>query len=235
MIILYSKYDCQWCDKAKTLLLNSGLDYEIKIINALFEQIDICERFSHDTFPVIVKSNGELIGGYAELERYIKGPAATVDNQDGPVLKFKRLSDLATLPERGSEFAAGFDLSMTKASVEMSGEAFSSISIHPGKRIFVDTGLAVEIPNGWYGRIAPRSGLAAKHGINVLAGVIDSDYRGKLVVILHNTGNTAIKFSCGDRIAQLVIEKCLTDLTPVWAPELESAKRGSDGFGSTGT
>jgi dUTP pyrophosphatase len=97
----------------------------------------------------------------------------------------------------------------------------------------IPTGLSVAIPSGHYGRIAPRSGLAAKHGIQVHAGVVDSDYRGEMRVCLINHGSEMVEFKPGDRIAQLIIERCL--ITPAaWADNLDSTERGQGGFGSTG-
>jgi dUTP pyrophosphatase len=90
-------------------------------------------------------------------------------------LKVKKLSPDAQLPTRGSEGAAGYDL-----------QSIESCVILPGKRAVVATGLSFELPAGVYGRIAPRSGLAVKHGIQVGAGVVDSDYRGEVKVVLFN-------------------------------------------------
>lgn len=135
---------------------------------------------------------------------------------------FKKLHDDAVVPTRGSEFAAGLDLS----SVE-------SVVIEPGDRAMVATGLAVIIPNGTYLRIAPRSGLAAKHGIDVLAGVVDSDYRGEIKVILANFGREPFAVMPGERIAQAILEKCvIADVETV--EELSDTDRGTAGFGSTG-
>jgi dUTP pyrophosphatase len=95
------------------------------------------------------------------------------------------------------------------------------------------TGLAVAIPQGFYGRIAPRSGLASKNGLDVLAGVIDSDYRGEVCCLLYNTSGEAIELPAGSKICQLIIEQIITP-EPEWASELEETARGAGGFGSTG-
>src|ERR1044071_7605215 len=97
-------------------------------------------------------------------------------------LLFKRLHPEARLPSRGSASAAGLDLC-----------AVERVTIEPGGRAAVRTGVAVAIPVGFYGRVAPRSGLAVRHGIDVLAGVIDADYRGELCCVLYNTSDTAIE------------------------------------------
>ena len=100
-------------------------------------------------------------------------------------------------------------------------------------KVLVGTGLAFGIPEGNYGRIAPRSGLAAKHSIDIGAGVIDSDYRGELKVLLFNFSDTDFKISEGDRIAQMIITKyTLTTLAEV--ETLDATVRGDGGFGSTG-
>jgi dUTP pyrophosphatase len=100
-------------------------------------------------------------------------------------------------------------------------------------RASVRTGLAVNIPLGFYGRVAPRSGLAVRHGLDVLAGVIDSDYRGEIICALINHGDEAIQIDAGMRVAQLIIESILTP-EPVWSEALSETERGQGGFGSTG-
>ena len=109
-------------------------------------------------------------------------------------------------------------------------EAFG---LGPGERRLVPTGIAVEIPPGFYGRVAPRSGLAVRHGIDVMAGVIDADYRGEILVLLINLGSEPVRFSPGDRIAQLIIEHA-APAEYSWADELGQTERDAGGFGSTG-
>jgi len=137
-------------------------------------------------------------------------------------LKFLRLSPSAVLPTRASEHAAGVDL-----------YSIENVQIDSGKRAAVKTGLSVAIPEGSYGRIAPRSGLAWKAGIDLLAGVVDADYRGELICILINHGEESFFVNAGDRVAQLIIEKITTPI-PEWASELDNTYRDSGGFGSTG-
>jgi dUTP pyrophosphatase len=165
------------------------------------------------------------------------------------------LADRRYMPVRGSEYSAGFDLCacINPAYVSMvfyeeqmpidhkENRSYRiddySIALGAGQRILVKTGIKVAIDDGYYGRIAPRSGLAYKNGIDVLAGVIDSDYRGDVGVILLNTSNTTFVIKNGDRIAQLVIEKIYTggiDVVQSVADILPTA-RGEGGFGSTGT
>lgn len=139
-------------------------------------------------------------------------------------LQIKLLSPDAQAPKRGSEFAAGYDI-----------YASSDIVVPKLGKAIVPTDIAMAIPAGHYGRIAPRSGLAAKHSIDVGAGVIDEDYRGPLSVILFNL-NQECDFSIkkGDRIAQLILERISTPEIEIVEGELASTTRGSGAFGSTG-
>lgn len=138
----------------------------------------------------------------------------------------KKLKDKAILPTYGSAEAAGADL---YACLE------EEIVIEPGASAFIPTGLAMAIPSGCAGLIYARSGLACKRGLAPAnkVGVIDSDYRGEFIVVLHNHGDQAQTIAHGDRIAQLVI-------TPVITPaykevlELSDTQRSAGGFGSTG-
>jgi dUTP pyrophosphatase len=137
-------------------------------------------------------------------------------------LSFKQLDPRAILPRRGSALSAGLDICSIEA-----------VAIEPKQRALVSSGLAVAIPEGYYGRVAPRSGLATKQGLDVLAGVIDADYRGEIRCLLHNTGDEAIHLPAQSKICQLIIEKIITP-TAVWADEISETDRGSGGFGSTG-
>lgn len=137
---------------------------------------------------------------------------------------FKNSKD-AVIPTRAELGAAGYDL----VSVE-------DVVIQPHTKAIVDTGLVFEMPYDCYGRIAPRSGLAAKHSIDVLAGVVDASYRGVVKVILINHADKQFTVKKGDRIAQIIFERIFTpSLSEV--PTLKSlslTERGSGGFGSTG-
>lgn len=137
-------------------------------------------------------------------------------------LEFMRLDAAAKLPTRGSLYSAGLDLYAIEATM---------IPAH--ERASIRTGLAVSIPQGFYGRVAPRSGLAVRHGLDVLAGVIDSDYRGEIICALINHGDEAIRIEAGMRVAQLIIEAIVTP-EPVWSEDLSRTERGHGGFGSTG-
>lgn len=130
------------------------------------------------------------------------------------------------LPARASGSAAGFDL---RAAVE------EPMTLAPGERRLVPTGISIAIPHGYEGQVRARSGLALKHGIALVnaPGTIDSDYRGEIGVILINHGEREFVIARGERIAQLVIAPVvMCELEPVDA--LEVTERGSGGFGSTG-
>ncbi|XP_053479822.1 deoxyuridine 5'-triphosphate nucleotidohydrolase, mitochondrial isoform X1 [Ictalurus furcatus] len=138
------------------------------------------------------------------------------------VLKFAKLSEHATAPTRGSAKAAGYDL-----------YSAYDYSIPPMDKAIVKTDLQIAVPAGCYGRVAPRSGLAAKHFIDVGAGVVDEDYRGNLGVVLFNFGKETFEVKKGDRVAQLVCERiCYPDLQEL--KTLDETERGAGGFGSTG-
>lgn len=151
------------------------------------------------------------------------------------MLPTKLLSDTATLPTRGSETAAGLDLYWDVNSQyigeQNSGKVFK---LKPGERAVLKTGIAMAIPDGYYGQVAPRSGLAVKQGLEILAGVIDSDYRGQLMVAVLNSGQDVITFNHGDRVAQMIILAC-SDAVPEAVDTLPETVRGDGKFGSTGS
>lgn len=137
-------------------------------------------------------------------------------------LSFKRLDAKAILPTRGSPSSAGLDL-----------YSIEPIRLEPNERQLIRTGLATAIPDGFYGRLAPRSGLATKAGIDVLSGVIDADYRGEIQCLLYNTSNETVELPAQTKICQLIIEKIIMPI-PEWADDLTETIRGAGGFGSTG-
>ena len=138
-------------------------------------------------------------------------------------MNIKLLDPNSQIPTKATANSAGYDL-----------YSCCNIIIYPLERMLVKTGISIEIPEGYYGRIAPRSGLALKNGIDVMAGVIDSDYRGEIGVILYNTDkNIPLHVKTGDRIAQLIIEKHFTfEMTIV--DNVSISERADGGFGSTG-
>ncbi|GAA5893265.1 bifunctional dITP/dUTP diphosphatase [Sporobolomyces salmoneus] len=134
----------------------------------------------------------------------------------------QRHSDKARIPTRGSALAAGYDLySSEEKTVPARGQAL------------IGTDISIAIPEGTYGRVAPRSGLGVKHSITTGAGVIDADYRGKVGVLLFNLGDKDFEIKEGDRIAQLILEKIVTP-EPQEVSSLDETVRGAGGFGSTG-
>jgi len=136
---------------------------------------------------------------------------------------FKLLSDKAKIPTRANVNDAGLDLYSAE-----------DVVIHPSTRALIKTDIAFQIPNGYYGRIAPRSGLAYKNGIDVFGGCLDSTYRGNIGVILFNSEfEQEFKVNVGDRVAQLIIEAHYNfDVVTVF--ELGDSSRGTGGFGSSG-
>jgi len=139
------------------------------------------------------------------------------------VLQVKRLSEHASLPTLGTPLAAGYDLASAV-----------DITVPAHGKALIPTDLAIALPDGVYGRVAPRSGLAWKKHIDVGAGVIDRDYRGNVGVVLFNHSPEDFHISIGDRIAQLILERYeMAQIVEV--DDLESSLRGEGGFGSTGT
>jgi dUTP pyrophosphatase len=141
---------------------------------------------------------------------------------DRSKLQVQRLSQNAKLPVRGTAGAAGYDLA----------SAIKTIVPKRGKQL-VPTDLAVRVPAGTYGRIAPRSGLAWKNSIDVGAGVVDEDYTGNVGVILFNHSDVDFPINIGDRVAQLILERiAIADVDEIL--KIDETARGSGGFGSTG-
>ncbi|XP_050078590.1 deoxyuridine 5'-triphosphate nucleotidohydrolase [Anopheles maculipalpis] len=139
------------------------------------------------------------------------------------VLKFAKLTEHAFAPTKGSAKAAGYDLR----------SAYDYTVPGRGKQL-VMTDIQVQVPEGCYGRVAPRSGLAVKNFIDVGAGVVDEDYRGNVGVVLFNHSEADFDVKKGDRIAQFICEKiAYPDLEEL--PSLNDTERGAGGFGSTGT
>ena len=142
-------------------------------------------------------------------------------------VKIKKLNSKAMLPTYGSEYSAGADLYACMEETE---------TIQPGETVLIKTGLAMAIPEGYAGLIYARSGLATKKGLAPAnkVGVVDADYRGEVMVPLHNHSRVAVEVEHGERIAQMVITPFLT-AEYMLAEELDETERGEGGFGSTGT
>ena len=142
-------------------------------------------------------------------------------------VNIKKLNENATIPTYGTEFSAGADL---YACME------NAITINPNKTEFIKTGIALEVPVGYAGLIYARSGLACKKGLAPAnkVGVIDADYRGEIMVALHNHSDEAVTVEPNERIAQLVITPFITAVFNE-VNELSDTVRGEGGFGSTGS
>lgn len=141
-------------------------------------------------------------------------------------VKIKLSDDYAKIPTRGTQEAAGFDLYVINK---------EEVKIEPGETAMLETGIALQLPDGYFGAIFPRSGLSTKRGLSLInsVGVIDSDYRGEIMVGLHNYSNETQFVAPGERVAQLILLK-YNPINFVEVNELEDTKRGKGGFGSTG-
>ena len=138
-------------------------------------------------------------------------------------LRVKRISPAARLPTKGSQGAAGHDLYAQEAkNIPARGQAI------------IGTGIAIGLPSGTYGRIAPRSGLAAKHALTINAGVIDADYTGEVKIIMVNYNEQDYEVKKGDKIAQLIVKRIM-DEEIVLVKELDITEREAKGFGSSDT
>ena len=138
-------------------------------------------------------------------------------------MNIKKLSENAVIPTRGSKEAAGYDLYATE-----------TYELKIGERKAFKTDIVMAIPPYFFGRISPRSGLAVKKGIDVLAGIIDSDYRGEILVVLINLGQESVTINSGDKIAQIILQQYgeVTNGFNV-VDNLDDTDRGNNGFGST--
>jgi dUTP pyrophosphatase len=141
------------------------------------------------------------------------------------IIKIKKLSNNAVVPQYQSKGAAGFDF-----------HTISHGSILPGGTVLIPTGLSMEIPRGYELQVRPRSGMSAKTKIRICnsPGTIDSDYRGEIKIIMENIGTTEFKYAEGERIAQGVITEVYQAEFEL-AEELNDTERGTGAFGSTGT
>ena len=141
-------------------------------------------------------------------------------------INLKKLTDSATIPTYGTEFSAGADLYNLN----------ESVTIAPHTTTLIHTGISIEIPEGYCGLIFARSGLASKRGLAPAnkVGVVDCDYRGEVMVALHNHGTVAQTVDAGERVAQLVIAPYYT-ASFIECEELSDTVRGEGGFGSTGS
>lgn len=140
-------------------------------------------------------------------------------------MNIKKISSKAIIPTYGSENAAGMDM-----------YSIDTVTIEPGQTVMVHTGICMEIPDGYYGALFPRSGLATKCGLRLAncVGVIDSDYRGEIIAALYNDSVVPQEIREGDRIAQLIISPYVRPDTLNEVDDLTDTDRGVGGFGHTG-
>ena len=143
-------------------------------------------------------------------------------------VKFVKVREGAKVPERGSKFAAGYDLSACIPDME-------KVIIHPGETVKIPTGLAFAYPEGYFGAVCARSGLATKCGLAPAnkIGILDEDYRGEVFIALHNHSSETQVVNHGDRIAQLILLPYL-NVDFVESDKLDETERGEGGFGSSG-
>ena len=138
------------------------------------------------------------------------------------MININLLSPNANIPSRGSDESAGLDIC-----------TIESVTITAGQRALLKTGIAMSMPIGYVGLIWPRSKLAAKMGVDVLAGVVDSDYRGEIMVSLLNTGQDAVELRSGDKVAQMIIQKHFSDMEIEVVDDLDRTMRGYSGVNSS--
>lgn len=138
------------------------------------------------------------------------------------IIPIKKLHPAAQLPTRANPGDAGLDL-----------YSIEELTLKPGERVVVKTGISVALPMGYFARICDRSGLAVKHGLHCLAGICDESYRGEYKVCLINLGKEEITLLAGQRVAQMIVEKYL-DVEWNVVDELPLSQRGVNGFGSSG-
>ena len=138
------------------------------------------------------------------------------------MININLLSPNANIPSRGSDESAGLDIC-----------TIESVTITAGQRALLKTGIAMSMPRGYVGLIWPRSKLAAKMGVDVLAGVVDSDYRGEIMVSLLNTGQDAVELRSGDKVAQMIIQKHFSDMEIKVVDDLDRTMRGYSGVNSS--
>ena len=167
---------------------------------------------------------GTIIDRIIEDEYNNKSTAAYRRHSEN--VKIKLLDDYAKIPTRGTSESAGYDLYTINK---------EETKIESGETVMLETGIALQLPDGYFGAIFPRSGLATKRGLSLInsVGVIDSDYRGQIMVGLHNYSNETQYIAPGERIAQLILLK-YDQISFIESDKLVNTKRGEGGFGSTG-
>ena len=182
---------------------------------------------------VVIKASGivsdeeeKLLKDYGVINCNFNSQMDLKDLSTGVVLKIKKVKDNAEIPKYQTEGSSGMDLC---AAID------NTVIIPPLQRVFIPTGIAIELPLGYEAQVRPRSGLSSKHGITLVncVGTIDSDYRGEIIVPLINLSDSAYSIQPGERIAQMVISK-YERVGIKEVNELNPSGRGTGSFGSTG-
>lgn len=225
-------------DRAQLIAASSSSEIGLLVNNVSEFFLGLKESFDENHSYNLIEASKTVMEGY--MTPYEKGQCKIEQLRqmvvDALQVKFKRISSNAKIPVRAKEGDAGYDLFSCQ-----------TMFIDPMDRVLVPIGIALEIPEGYYGRIAPRSGLAVKSGIDVLAGVVDSGYRDEIKVVLINLNMpktpTAMSnvfgnkdrflVKQGERIAQLIIEKC-HKVDFIEQGSLSDSERNEGGFGSSG-
>lgn len=138
------------------------------------------------------------------------------------IINFKKLDDNAKIPTRGSLESAGLDMYIIE-----------NVDIQPWKSAIIRTGLSMALPKGYYAKIEPRSKLSAKYGAQISAGVVDSDYRGEIMIAIRNSSNKVLELQSGDKAAQMIIKRHYSDAEIVEVDELDTTSRGCEGINSS--
>lgn len=239
---IFTQDGCKPCALAKATLIEYGYAFEeinFSSLDAGQKQAFLSRFEPEDRTVPKVYLNGILIGGCDDLVAFMSNPLAQLVLQDrtpDPIF-IQRLSPTAIMPTRGSEEAVGIDM-YADLGFEPTDPNFGdgigrSITVSPGVVTKIGFGWSMKAPRGHYLRIAPRSGLALKGGIDPLGGVVDRDYRGEVAGILVTHTGAPFTISHGDRVAQIIAEKA--SIVPVIeVAALGSTDRGVGGFGSTG-
>jgi len=222
--------DSDYRGEVGVVLFNHGPeDFAIKsgdrIAQLVVERFNTCGCEEVESLEETSRGAGGFGSTGVATETKVEGsgsPEKKRPRKEESCLLVKKLRPEAMIPVKGSQEAAGFDLSAAEAT-----------TVPAGGKAIAKTALSVAVPEGTYARIAPRSGLAAKHMIHCGAGVVDYDYRGEVGVVLFNYGTTDFAVAAGDRVAQMILEE-VDMAASVEVDSLDDTARGAGGFGSTG-
>lgn len=201
-----------------------------ELIFALGESMEQIRDEIANFANVVVKASGvapeTVLRNSGDVHGYFASQMDLTDFGKGVPLRIKKVKENAQIPKYQTEGSSGMDLC---AAID------NTIIIPPFNRVYIPTGIAIELPRGYEAQIRPRSGLSSKHGITLIncVGTIDSDYRGEIIVPLVNLSNSAYSISSGERIAQMIISR-YERASIEEVNELSSTERGAGGFGSTG-